>query len=129
MATKPGTVDPLTDAVTSAQRGFAAFGAAQECAMKAWMRALTRQAELTRETFSDCMTAGAGIGLPANPQEGPEHMRRATLAAETWFRTWSSINDDLRHDLMEAADMMLAGVPTPPVAPAEGAARKPVSAH
>jgi hypothetical protein len=129
MATKSEPVEPVTDVVASAQRGFAAFGAAQECAMKAWMRALARQAELTRETFSDCMTAGAGMGMQASPQEGPEQMRRATLAAETWFRTWSSINDDLRHDLMEAADMMLSGVPTSPVALDRGAARKPTSAH
>jgi hypothetical protein len=129
MATKSKTVDPVADFVTSTQRGFVAFGAAQECAMKAWMRAVTRQAELTRETFSDCMTATAGMGLPASGQDGPEHMRRATLAAETWFRTWSSINDDLRHDLMEAADMMLAGVPAPLATSVNGAARKPASAH
>ncbi|MDE2335545.1 MAG: hypothetical protein KGK10_13510 [Rhodospirillales bacterium] len=125
-----------TETLEAAQRGFAAFGAAQEQTLKALMRAATRQAELAREAMSDCMTAAAGMHLPAGPEDGQEQMRRANLAAETWFRTWRSITDDLRHDLLEAADTMLAGMPLPPSAAApasppaaHGAPRRPTSAH
>ncbi len=131
MATKTSVAGAGTDTLEAAQRGFAAFGAAQELTVKALVRAATRQAELAREAMSDCMTAAAGMHLPAGPEDGQEQMRRANLAAETWFRTWRSITDDLRHDLLEAADTMLAGMPVPPAAaaPPNGAARKPPSTH
>lgn len=119
---KPTTVFPTLTGFTAgaepllaAQRGFAAFGAAQELVVKAMMRAATRQAELARETLSDGMSATAAMRLATNPQDGQEQMRRAGLAAETWWRTWQSITDDFGRDMMAAADMMLAATPlTPP---------------
>ncbi len=130
MATKTSGMGAGTDTLEAAQRGFAAFGAAQELAMKAWMRAATRQAELTRETLTDCMSVAAGMQMPMSMSmdaaKGEDQVRRAKLAGETWFRTWRSITDDLNHDLMEAADIMMSGMPTLPsvMAPFNGAARK-----
>ena len=123
-----------TDAMEAAQRGFAALGAAQELAMKAWMRAATRQAELAREAMMGCMAPPAGLGFLANggAPDGQDAMRSAGEKAETWFRTWRSIGDDLRHDLMEAADIMVAGMPLGGAAAApaaNGAARKSTAAR
>jgi hypothetical protein len=128
MATKTSGAGAGTDALEAAQRGFAAFGAAQELAMKAWMRAATRQAELARETLTDCMSVAAGMQMPMSmgAAKGEDQVHRAKLAAETWFRTWRSITDDLNHDLMEAADIMMASAAVPPsvLATFSGAARK-----
>ncbi len=128
MATTTPLAGAGTDTIEAAQRGFAALGAAQELTLKAWMRAAARQAELTREALADCATAAAGMHVPTGPQDGQEQVRRASLAAETWFRTWRSINEDLRHDLFEAADMMMAGIALPSMAP-QAAARKPKPTH
>ena len=106
------------DALQSAQRGFAAFGTAQELMVKAMMRAATRQAELARETLSDGMSATAALRLATNPQDGQEQMRRASLAAETWWRTWQSITDDFGRDMMAAADVILSATPLRPRQPA-----------
>ena len=117
-----------TEAMQAAQRGFAAFGAAQEMVVKAWMRAATRQAELTRESLSDCMTAMTGMHLPTGPEDGQEQMRRAGLAAETWLRTWRSIADEFGHDLAAATDAMMAGIAQPPAStamPPVESAKKP----
>ncbi len=130
MATMPSFSGAGTDAIEAAQRGFAALGAAQELTLKAWMRAATRQAELTRETLADCATAAAGMHLPTGAEDGQEQARRASLAAETWFRTWRSIAEDLRQDLFEAAEMMMSSVALPPlVPPAARPAHKPKSSH
>lgn len=130
MATTTSFAGVGTDTIEAAQRGFAALGAAQEMTLKAWMRAATRQAELTRETLADCAAAAAGMHLPTGAEDGQEQVRRASLATEAWFRTWRSIAEDLRHDLFEAADTMMAGVALPPVAPlARRAAQKPKSGH
>ena len=105
------------EALQAAQSGFAAFGAAQELMVKAMLRAATRQAELARETMSDCLSATAAMRLPTGAQDGQEPMRRAGLAAETWLRTWQSITDDFRQDLVEATDVLFAGTPPAPRPP------------
>lgn len=105
------------EALQAAQRGFAAFGAAQELMVKAMLRAATRQAELARETMSDCLSATAAMRLPSGAQDGQEPMRRAGLAAETWLRTWQSITDDFRHDMVEATDVLFAGTPSASASP------------
>lgn len=127
MATRIAEARAGTEALEAAQRGFAAFGSAQELAVKAWMRAATRQAELARETMSDCMAAASAMQTPADPLDGQEQMRRAGLAAETWLRTWRAIADDFGHDLMAATQVMMSAAPLPPAA-ANGV-RKPGSTH
>lgn len=131
MPTKMTGVASGAETMEAAQRGFAAFGAAQELTVKALMRAATRQAELARETMTDCMSAAAGMHVPTAAEDGQDQMRRAGMAAETWFRTWRSITEDLRDDLLEAAGTMMSAMPMPPgVAPmSKGATRKPASPH
>lgn len=105
--TAPSGAD-ATDALRAAQRGFAAFGTAHELTVKALMRAATRQAELARETMSDCMNVAASACLPHDGKEGHAFPQHPGLKAEAWVRNWYSINEDLSHDLLEAAEVMFA---------------------
>lgn len=114
--TKPapsGAVD-ATDALRAAQRGMAAFGTAHELTVKALMRAATRQAELARETMSDCMNVAASACLPHDGKDGHASLQHAGLTAESWVRTWYSISEDLSHELMEAAEVMFASAAPAP---------------